>query len=115
WASNDYASVSKVNTGFAGTLMGLESFVLIAVSAALGIFYAYGLLQVVMASLPRILSGVFGTAVGSIAMSTKLLVSTIVLIIEIIGTMLLYQVFDSLLLGIIRGLDGIMPLKSGLG
>ena len=103
WSSNDYASVSSVNLGFFGFMYTLESFILILGSALMGIFYAIGLVQIIVSSLPRILSGVYGTALGSIAMITKLLVSTVVLILEIIGTMLLYMVFDGLLLAVLRG------------
>lgn len=102
WSSNDYASVSSANVGFFGFMYTLESMVLILGSVLLGLFYALGLIQIIISSLPRILSGVFGTAVGSLAMVTKLLVSTVVLILEIIGSMVMYMVFDGLLLSVLR-------------
>lgn len=114
WSSNDYASVSSANVGFFGFMYTVESFVLVLGSAILGLFYAVGLVQIVVASLPRILSGVFGTAVGSLAMVTKLLVSTVVLILEVIGTMVLYMVFDSLLLSILRGSETLIDTVSGM-
>lgn len=114
WSSNDYASVVKVDTGFTGILYTLESMVVILASSIIGLVYAFGLFKIVMASLPRILAGVFGTAVGSMAMITKLLVSTVVLLIELIGTMLLYTIFDTLLLGVFRGADNLVLGLSGV-
>lgn len=115
WASNDYASVTKVNHGFSGFIFGVESLVLISISAFLGLMYAIGLIKVVIASIPRILSSVFGTAFGSMAMITKLLVSTIVLVVELIGSILLYQIFDMLILGVFRGVDNLIVTPSTLG
>ena len=113
FSSNDYASVSMANTGFFGFMFATESIVMLLGSAAIGLFYALGLLQIIVASIPRILSGVFGTAVGSLSMVTKLLVSTVVLILEIIGTVTLYTVFDGLLLSVMRGSDTMVAAVTG--
>lgn len=114
WSSNDYASVTKVDSGFTGVIYALESLVILVASSVIGLAYAFGLFKIVMASLPRILAGVFGTAMGSMAMITKLLVSTVVLLIELIGTMLLYTIFDTLLLGVLRGADNLILGLSGI-
>ncbi len=122
YTANEYASVARVNTGFIGFVYGLESLVLLIVSAVVGIAYAIGLFKIIMSSLPQILSSVFGTAVGSMAMITKLLVSTLVLILEIIGTISLYLLFDSILMAVVQGtsqlvdsMDGIAQMAGGLG
>ena len=108
WASNDYASVSRANNGVYGFIYSMESLVLLVSSAVIGLFYAFSLVKILIASIPRIMTSVFGTAVGSMAMITKLLVSTIVLLMELIGTMLLYSVFDQLFIAIIKGVDSII-------
>lgn len=116
WSSNDYASVSKVNSGFVGLINTTESVVLLSASAVIGLAYAWALFKIVLASIPRILAGVFGTAMGSMAMITKLLISTIVLIIEIIGTLLLYSVFDTVFMSAVRSVDVLLPsVSSTLG
>lgn len=102
-----HASVVKTNTGIAGFAQIVESLALIISIAFVGIMYAIGLMQVSVASIPRILSGVFGTAFGSMAFITKLLISTVVLIVEIVGSILLYQLSESILLGFMRGVDGL--------
>lgn len=103
FTSNEYDSVSKVNTGFFGLVYGAESIVLLSISTVIGLTYAMSLFKIVITSIPQILSGVFGTAVGSMAMITKLLVSTVVLIFEIIGTITLYAMFDTILISLIIG------------
>ena len=113
WSSNDYASVTKVSSGFTGVVYAMESLVVLVTSSIIGLVYAFGLFKIAVASIPRILSGVFGTATGSMAMITKLLVSTVVLIVEIIGTLLLYTIFDTLLLGVFRGADNLISGMSG--
>lgn len=105
FTKESHASVTKANTGIVGGVQFLETIAIMALLAILGLFYAAGLVQVSIASIPRILSGVFGTAVGSMAFITKLLISTVVLIIEIIGTVLLYQVSESIVMGFIVNAD----------
>lgn len=109
-----HASVVKANKGMFGIVGILETFALMLVLSVVGFIYAIGLLQIVMASIPRIMTSVFGTAVGSMASITKLLVTTIVLIVEIIGTVLLYQVTESLILGMLQFADKIIDSSPGI-
>lgn len=109
-----HASVVKANKGMFGIVGILETFALMLVLSVVGFIYAIGLLQIVMASIPRIMTSVFGTAVGSMASITKLLVTTVVLIVEIIGTVLLYQVTESLVLGMLQFADKIIDSSPGI-
>ena len=61
----------------------IEVLVILLGLAALTAVYAFGLLQVSLASVSRILPGIFGSAVGSIGYITKLLISTAVLLISV--------------------------------
>lgn len=105
YVRESHASVTMANTGLNGFVQGLETFTIMSSLGVLGFAYAIGLLQVTLASLPRIMSSVFGTAVGSMAFITKLLISTIVLILEIMGTVLMYQLSESLLMGFLTGVE----------
>lgn len=113
YVRESHASVTMANTGLNGFIQGLETFTIMTSLGVLGFAYAIGLLQVTMASLPRILSSVFGTAVGSMAFITKLLISTIVLILEIMATVLMYQLSESLLMGFLSGVEDFISTSLG--
>lgn len=98
-------SVSMTNVGWFGFLQPLESIVLLLSTAIVSVVYAYGMASVAYASVPRIATSIFGTAMGSIAFITKLLVSVVVLIIEIIGTVLLYMLTESIMMGFLSNAD----------
>lgn len=87
------------------------AFVLIFL-AAISLMYAFGLMQVALGSITRILPGIFGSAVGSLGFITKLLVSTVVLLVEIVGTVLLYGITQYLSISIMVNLDSIFNLGS---
>ncbi|WP_440176476.1 hypothetical protein [Bacillus subtilis] len=59
------------------------------------------MISIALRSIPRILSGVFGTALGSIAFITKLLISTAVLIAQIIAMIFFYALSENLIMTIL--------------
>ena len=93
-----YAAVTFGGTGVSSFTRWVENIVVMASLATLSIAYGVMMISVAIKNIPRILSGVFGTALGSIAFATKLLISTAVLIIQVIGMIFLYALSENIIM-----------------
>ena len=118
-SSSAFVKRSHYSVVFAGDGIGLfvGMISLIAVMMCLtvvSLVYSFGMIRIAFASIPRITAGVFGTTFGSLGSFAKLLVSTIILIIEIVGSMFLYSVTESIMVSIMASLDTLESLM-GLG
>ena len=92
------SAVTFAGSGISVFTRWLENVVVMLSLASLSIMYGVMMLSAALRNIPRILSGVFGTAMGSIAMATKLLVSTLVMIIQVIGMIFLYALSENILM-----------------
>lgn len=112
-SSSSYVKESHRSVNFVGgtgalMFIGyLETAVVLIFLATISLIYAFGLIQVAFGSIARILPGIFGSAVGSIGFITKLLVSVVVLLVEIIGTVLLYGITQYLSISVMVNLNTI--------
>lgn len=122
-ASSAFVKRSHYSVVFAGggiaSVIGMISLICVLLCfTALSLIYAFGMLKVGIYSIPKIVTAVFGTTLGSIPSFAKLLVSTIVLILEIVGTMLLYSISESLVVSFVSGIntftDAMGLTKSGV-
>lgn len=115
-----YMSVPFAGTGLSAFMRWLEN---VAVMGSLVfVTLSFGLMLITMAirSIPRVLTSVFGTALGSIALITKLLITTIVLIMEIISIIFLYTLSENIIMTILVNMDqfvntGATYFKGGSG
>ena len=93
-----YAAVTFGGSGISAFTRWIENVTVMLSLATLSIAYGVMMVSVAIKSLPRILSGVFGTALGSIAFTTKLLISVAVLLIQIIGMIFLYSLSENIIM-----------------
>lgn len=93
-----YAAVTFGGSGVSSVTRWIENLTVMFSLAVLSIAYGVMMVSASIKNIPRIVSGVFGTALGSIAFTTKLLVSTAVLIIEIIGMIFLYSLSENIIM-----------------
>lgn len=93
-----YASVTFGGTGVAAWTRWVENLTVMLSLATLSIAFGLMMVSVALTNIPRILSGVFGTALGSIAFITKLLISTAVLLIQIIGMVFMYTLSENIIM-----------------
>lgn len=112
-SSSSYVKESHRSVNFVGGTGALmfigyvETAVVLIFLATISLIYAFGLIQVSFGSIARILPGIFGSAVGSIGFITKLLVSVVVLLVEILGTVLLYGITQYLSISVMVNLNTI--------
>ena len=108
-----YATVSFAGTGISSMTRWLENLVVMLGLAIISI--AYGIMMVMSAirTLPRILSGVFGTAAGSIAYMTKLLISVAVLLIQIFATVFMYLLSQDIVMTILLNFNELTSKATG--
>lgn len=115
-----YMSVPFAGTGLSAFMRWLEN---VAVMGSLVfVTLSFGLMLITMAirSIPRILTSVFGTALGSIALMTKLLITTGVLVLEVISIIFLYTLSENIIMTILVNMDqfvntGASYFKGGSG
>jgi hypothetical protein len=93
-----YAAVTFGGSGVSSLTRWIEDITVMFSLAVLSIAYGVMMVSASIKNIPRILSGVFGTALGSIAFTTKLLISTAVLIIEVIGMIFLYSLSENIIM-----------------
>lgn len=93
-----YAAVTFGGSGISSVTRWIENFTVMLSLALLSIAYGVMMISVAIKNIPRILSGVFGTALGSIAFATKLLISVAVLIIQVIGMIFLYALSENIIM-----------------
>lgn len=98
---DSYAAVAFGGSGMASFTRWIENVTVMLSLAILSIMYGIAMISIAMKSIPRILSGVFGTALGSIAFITKLLISTAVLIAQIIAMIFFYALSENLIMTIL--------------
>lgn len=108
-----YVSVAFAGKGVPMFMKWVESVVVMFSLAIIAISYGFIMLGVAFKAIPRILSGAFGTAIGSIAMITKLLITVAVLILQIVGTIFLYGLAEDILMAILTGFDSLMSGGAG--
>lgn len=96
-----YASVSFAGSGISTMMRWAENMVVMLSLAILSIAYGIMMVMAAVRTLPRILSGVFGTALGSIAYTTKLLISVGVLLVQIIATVFMYLLSQDIVMTIL--------------
>jgi hypothetical protein len=93
-----YAAVTFGGSGISSVTRWIENITVMFSLAVLSIAYGVMMVSAAIKNIPRILSGVFGTALGSIAFTTKLLISTAVLIIQVIGMIFLYSLSENIIM-----------------
>ncbi|MEK4529832.1 hypothetical protein NST38_30985 [Paenibacillus sp. FSL H8-0104] len=98
---DSYAAVAFGGSGMASFTRWIENVTVMLSLAILSIMYGIAMISIAMKSIPRILSGVFGTALGSIAFITKLLISTAVLVAQIIAMIFFYALSENLIMTIL--------------
>ncbi|WP_078598694.1 hypothetical protein [Evansella clarkii] len=103
-----YASVTFGGTGISSFTRWVENVTVMLSLSVLSIAYGVMMISVAIKSIPRILSGVFGTALGSIAFTTKLLISTAVLIIQVLGMIFLYSLSESILMTLLLNFNSLV-------
>lgn len=100
-----YASVTFGVSGMNGLMRWTENLIVMISVSVLAIAFGGMMIGAAIKGVPRILTSVFGTALGSIAMTTKLLISTAVMILQILGLMFFYAVSEKLLIGFLVNVD----------
>lgn len=114
FVKRSHYSVVFAGDGF-GLVVGMFSLFMVMLSlTVLSLVYAFGMIGIAFRSIPNIATGVFGTTFGSLGSFAKLMISTIILIIEIVGTMLLYGISESLMVSIMSNIDS-LTTAMGLG
>jgi hypothetical protein len=107
-----YAAVTFGGSGVSAFTRWVENLTVMLSLAALSIAYGLMMVNVAIKSLPRILSSVFGTALGSIAFTTKLLISTSVLIIQVVGMIFLYSLSESIIMSMLLNFNSLVDMGS---
>lgn len=112
-----HASVNFVGgtdgiSNFAGYV---ETFIILTAVACISGVFAWSLFSVTFLSIYRILPGIFGSITGSIQGITKLLIVTVALLTEIIGSVFMYGVINHLYLSIMFGLDDLIYIDGLAG
>lgn len=107
-----YASVAFGGSGVIAITRYLENIIVILCMSFVTMFFGFTVLRAVVQNIPRILSGVFGTGLGSIQMATKLLISTGLLIVQMLGMIFLYYLTENIIISVIVGMDDILAPAS---
>lgn len=105
---DSYAAVAFGGSGMSSFTRWTENITVMLSLAILSIMYGIAMISIAIKSIPRILSGVFGTALGSIAFVTKLLISTAVLIIQVIGMIFFYALSENLIMTILLNFNDLI-------
>lgn len=103
-----YAAVTFGGSGVSSVTKWLENVVVMLSLAVLSIAFGIMMVSVAIKNIPRILTGVFGTAFGSIAFITKLLISTAVLIIQVVGMIFLYSLSENIIMTILLNFNDLV-------
>ena len=104
-ARDTYASVTFGSSGIPAWTRWIENVAVMASMAALSIAYGLIMIGIAIKSLPRIVTGVFGTALGSLGFAAKLLISTLVGIGQIFGIIVLYYLAEMILMSLIMNMN----------
>lgn len=102
-----YTSVSFAGAGVASWVRWLENVTVMLSLAALSLAYGIMMISAAMRNIPRILTSVFGTALGSIAFATKLLISTAVMLIQVIGMIFLYTLSENIIMTLLLNFNSV--------
>lgn len=100
-----YASVTFASSGVIAVTRWTENIVVMLCVSILAISFGVMMIAAAVKNIPRILTSVFGTALGSIAFVTKLLISTGVMIIQILGMIFLYALSEDIIMSLLMGFD----------
>lgn len=100
-----YASVTFASSGVIAVTRWTEDIVIMLCVSVLAISFGIMMIAAAVKNIPRILTSVFGTALGSIAFVTKLLISTGVMIIQILGMIFLYALSEDIIMSLLMGFD----------
>lgn len=107
---DSYAAVAFGGSGMSSFTRWTENITVMLSLAILSIMYGIAMIRVAIKNIPRILSGVFGTALGSIAFITKLLISVAVLIAQIIGMIFFYILSENLIMTIMLNFNDVIDV-----
>lgn len=105
-----YAAVTFGGSGVSSFTRWVENLTVMLSLALLSIAYGVMMVSVAIKNLPRILTGVFGTALGSIAFTTKLLISTAVLIIQVIGMIFFYALSENIIMTLLLNFNELVDV-----
>lgn len=109
---DSYTSVTFAGSGVSAWVRWLENVVVMLSLASLSIAYGVMMLSAAIKNIPRILTSVFGTALGSIAFATKLLISTAVMIIQVIGMIFLYTLSENIIMTLLLNFNSVTSTVS---
>lgn len=104
---DSYTSVSFAGSGVSAWVRWLENVVVMLSLASLSIAYGVMMLTAAIKNIPRILTSVFGTALGSIQFATKLLISTAVMIIQVVGMIFLYTLSENIIMTLLLNFNSV--------
>lgn len=107
---DSYAAVTFGGSGVASVTRWIEDMTVMLSLALLSICFGIMMISAAIKNIPRILSGVFGTAFGSIAFATKLLISTAVLLIQIVGLIFLYGLSEDIIMTLLLNFNELMSV-----
>lgn len=107
-----YAAVTFGGSGISSVTRWLENLTVMFSLAVLSIAYGIMMISVAIKNIPRILSGVFGTALGSIAYTTKLLISVGVLILQVIGMIFFYALSENIIMAMLLNFNNLVDSGS---
>lgn len=107
-----YTSVAFAGSGVSSAVRWLENVVVMLSLASLSFAYGVMMLTAAIKNIPRILTSVFGTALGSIAFATKLLISTAVMIIQVVGMIFLYTLSENIIMTLLLNFNSVTSTVS---
>lgn len=108
---DSYAAVTFAGTGVSSVTKWIENITVMLCLAVLAIAFGIMMISAAIKNIPRILSGVFGTALGSIQFITKLLISTAVLVIEVIGMIFMYTLSENIIMTLLLNFNDLMQVS----
>lgn len=97
FSRESHFSVNLIGTGLLSFLYGLNAFVLIVVIVALGLFYGIGLIMANVKRTLQVITSIPFAAMGSLRFGAKLLAHSIMMIVEVVVTIIVYNVAAQLI------------------
>lgn len=105
---DSYSAVTLAGSGVSLIMRWFENITVMSCLAMLSIMYGLAMVQLSITNIPRILSGVFGTAFGSIAFATKLMISVAVVIFQLLGIIFLYTISENIIMSMLMNFNGLV-------
>lgn len=108
FSNKNHSSVTRAGKGFISIVTGFETIIVMTALTVLSFIYSWALLKLMLAAIPKIIASIVGVGFGSFTAVTKILLLATTLIVEILGTILLYLVSEQLLVGFMTSSNDIL-------